>query len=362
MGEKMRLAIYGAQGIAFGAYKAIKEIFPDKEVLCFLVTEMKGNTSMLGDIPVMELQDFIKGAPQNELDDVEVLIATPENVMKEIEENLKRAGIRSYVRLDSRRWADMMRNAFVKSGKYMPLTAYTVGCKRSSLHVFRMMHFNDRPLKTLCQRPDYVSTLQVGSAASPEAGADMRDDTGDNISGKNGNYSELTGLYWIWKNYLRTRNDDDYYGLEHYRRLLHLSDDEILRLKDNDIDVVLPYPMPYVPNIEAHHRRYISDDEWMAVREALSELYPEYDRAFDDILHQEYLYNYNIILAKRKVLDEYCAWLFPLLFRIEEIHDPEGKNPPNRFIGYVGENLETLYFMYHKKDLRIAHTGCRFLV
>ena len=40
-----------------------------------------------------------------------------------------------------------------------------------------------------------------------------KDNTGDNISSKNANYCELTGMYWAWKNL-----DADYIGLAHYRR------------------------------------------------------------------------------------------------------------------------------------------------
>ncbi|MBO5450116.1 MAG: DUF4422 domain-containing protein [Lachnospiraceae bacterium] len=84
--------------------------------------------------------------------------------------------------------------------------------------------------------------------------ADFYDDEGDSISGKNKNFSELTGLYWIWKNrIIKDSNPQNYYRLAHYRRLLHLSDDDILRLCDDDIDAILPYPMPYEPNIEVHH-------------------------------------------------------------------------------------------------------------
>lgn len=358
----MRLAIYGAQGMAFGAYKAIKELFPEQEILCFIVSEMGMNPPVLGDVPVMEFHDFLAKVPQGEMDDIEVLIGAPENVMQDIEKILKRAGIHNYVCLDSCRWADMIGNASLHSGKHLPLKAYVVGCSRAKLHVFKTVHFHDRPLKTQYREPEYISVLQVGADNSPKNCVGFKDYEGDNISEKNGNYSELTGLYWIWKNYLRTREDHDYYGLVHYRRLLDLSEDDILRLKDNDIDAVLPYPMPYSPNIEVHHRRYLTDGEWTSVLNVLHELCPEYAKAFEDILEQEYLYNYNIILAKRKVLEEYCAWLFPILFRIEEMNDPEGKKAPNRYIGYVGENLETLYFMYHKHNLRIAHTGVKFLV
>ena len=224
-----------------------------------------------------------------------------------------------------------------------------------------MIHHKDKPLKSEHKDPTFVTSVQVGALFTDIRMTEYTDNQGDNISEKNGDYSELTGLYWIWKNKIK-RQDDTYYGLAHYRRFLELSEDDLLRLADNDIDVVLPYPMPYEPNIEAHHLRYLSDSEWDAVLHALEELHPDYSRAFKDILKQEYFYNYNVILAKKDVLDDYCSWLFPLLFRIEENNDPNKEKEPNRYMGYVGETLETLYFMYNKDKLKIAHTGCRFLV
>ena len=59
--------------------------------------------------------------------------------------------------------------------------------------------------------PMYVP-VHVGAEGKPSLGY-IGDNTGDNISLKNKNYCELSGLYWAWKNL-----DADYIGIAHYRR------------------------------------------------------------------------------------------------------------------------------------------------
>lgn len=359
----MNLVIYGAQGIALGAYKAIKVLFPEKKILCFLVTELEMNAPILAGIPVQELKKFVSGLSQNDKDNIEVLIGTPESVMETIEDCLEEVGLHNYERLDSIRWAELMRRAYEKTGEFMPLIAYPVGNRKPNMYVYKMVHAKDKKLKTKYIDPDYMITMQVGAKMSDVEIAPILDDSDDNISEKNGNYSELTGLYWVWKNRVvgEKNKNDSFYGVAHYRRMLDFSEDDLYRLLSNDIDVVLPYAMPYEPNIEAHHAKYLTNTEWNAVLTALQELQPEYAQEFKRILKQQYFYNYNIFLAKPQVLDDYCSWLFPILFRIEEINDPSGIKEPNRYIGYVGETLETLYFMYNKQKLRITYVGCRFL-
>lgn len=357
------VVIYGAQGVALGTYNAIKELHPEINIQCFLVTSMGNNAPTLGGIPVRELNDFIAGMSQEEKDNIEVLIGTPESVMDAIAKSLDEAGLHNYVKLDSMRWAKLQEMAFIKSGRYMPLDSYPDGVHIPDIKIFKMVHHKDKDLRTKYDDSQYITRLQVGATFADRTVADLQDNIQDNISDRNGNYSELTGLYWFWKNYiLAGKADNGYVGLAHYRRFLEFSDDDLKKIQDNDIDVILPYPMPYEPNIEAHHLRYLSDSEWNAVLRALDVLQPEYAKAFKEILKQDYFYNYNVIVAKGEVLDNYCSWLFPLLFRIEELNDPKGEKQPNRYIGYVGETLETLYFMYNKDKLKIAHTGCRFLV
>ena len=54
--------------------------------------------------------------------------------------------------------------------------------------------------------------LHVGAEGKADLGY-TKDNMGDNISAKNPNFCELTGLYWAWKNL-----EADYVGLVHYRR------------------------------------------------------------------------------------------------------------------------------------------------
>lgn len=360
----MDLAIYGAQGIALGAYEAIHNICPEKTLRCFLVTERGKNPETLLGIPVLVTENFSKSLSKQEKQEIEILIATPETVMQEIEEVLNQCGLYCHTRLTASRWAELMGYYYVNNRKYTPLRALPVGYHRANIHVFMAKCYKDKPLEGRYELPEWITPIQVGAALCSERVANILDCDGENISKKNVNYSELTALYWMWKNRLNRSSvgeQYEYYGLAHYRRVLEFTDDDELRLVDNDVDVVLPYPMPYEPDIEAHHNRYLKRGDWDIVRDAVSELYPEYAEFFPKVLKQKYLYNYNIILARKRVLAEYCGWLFPILERLEKNSVPRGADRADRYVGYAGESLATLYFMFNRDRLHTVHSGCKFL-
>lgn len=361
----MKLVIFGAQGYALGVYEAVKLLYPKREIPFFMVTKMGNNAPMLGDIPVREISEVAAGVSPEEMRDYEVIIGTPENVQTEIEETLKNYGFTCYSRMTSERWAELMNAFHVKLGRFLPLKALPVGYNEPFVRIYTAKSHKDYALRKAVSMPDYVYPLQVGAANTDVRIATIVDNKGENISERNGNYSELTGLYWIWKNKLcapEILDDGQYYGLSQYRRMLVFSDDDLLRLQDNDVDVVLPYPMPYEPNIHAHHERYLKKVDWNALLTALRELQPEYADYFPQVLEQQYLYNYNVILAKKSVLRDYCTWLFPILERTEELSDPKGSERADRYIGYIGETLETLYFIKNRDKLNIVHTECKLFV
>lgn len=362
---KKEIAIYGAQGMALGAYEAIQNLYPESVVRCFLVTEKGINEDTLARLPVRELKEFVSDLQENEKESLEILIATPENVMSQIEESLDGTGLHCHIRLTSDLWAQLMSRHYAKCGKFIPLCELPVGCKPADIRVYMAKFYKDKPLQTNYQVPEWIVPVQVGAVLCEERITDILDCTGDNISEKNVNYSELTALYWAWKNGmdLNVRDSDKaYYGLCHYRRILELSEEDLLRLTDNHVDAVLPYPMPYEPCIDAHHERYLTKVDWEALLEALEECSPEYSSVFSDILKQRYMYNYNIMILRSPVFRTYCEWLFPILERTEQLSVPKGNERADRYIGYMGEILATLYFVANKKRLKITFAGCRFLI
>lgn len=340
-----KLAIFGAKSIALGVYRAIHTLYGEYPVTAFLVSSLRDNPSVLAGIPVRELRSF----PEK---DTCVLIATPEDTHVQIIELLKQYGFTRYICMDSRRENILMKQYYQKMGNF-PLLQEDAAV----LRVYVAKFHRDKPLENAYAMPDWCTPVQAGAALADVRIADFSDDTGENISQKNTNYCELTVLYWLWKNCLPQKHRTDYYGLYHYRRTLQLDENDLQRLKEKRIDVILPYPTLHEPDIREHHARYIKETDWEAMLSALQELQPAYAEAFTDIQRQPYMYNYNMLIAKAEVLEDYCAWLFPILERTEELSSPRGWERNDRYIGYLGENLLTLYFMYNREKFNIVHTG-----
>ena len=347
-----KIMIYGAQSIALGAALAVQALYPECRLIGFLVSSLENNPVRLADLPVIELHSLKEK-------DIHVLIATPEDTHAAIIKLLHEHGITSYTCLDWEKEETLMKEYYERKGKF---PAIQCSQKQEYIAEVYMAKFNkDKPLKTDGGIPDWLIPIQVGAALTDQKVADIRDDSGENISKKNRNYCELTALYWIWKNRLNAPDCAAYSGVFHYRRFLNLSDRDMEQMKQEGVDVVLPFPTVHGPDISEHHARYIKEMDWEAMRQALYELQPQYAERLQGILKQPYLYNYNIIVAKKEVLKGYCEWLFPILERTEELSNPKGWERADRYIGYLGENLLTLYFL-SQKELKIRHVGRKMLV
>lgn len=350
-GERDGVVIYGAAMVAVSVYYAVKSLYTECRIEAFLVSSREGNPAEIDGIPVRTLKEW-------DQTDRRVLIAVPEEHHEAIIAALTERGMIDYVCIDAETEAVLMEKYYRQKGMFPSLRSYEGSPNASfSLAVYMSCFHKDKKLKKRYYVPEWVQPIQAGAALTDERIADIRDNVGENISGKNKNYSELSALYWAWKH-----GTADYLGLYHYRRTLDVTEEDLGRIQANGIDVVLPFPTVHYPDILEHHRRYLKEKDWEAMVRALRELAPACAEALPEIFSGAYFYNYNMLIARRSVFQAYCGWLFPILARTEELSDPKGSERADRYIGYMGENLTTLYFLYHKNDLRIAHAGRRMLI
>ena len=169
----------------------------------------------------------------------------------------------------------------------------------------------------------------------------LGDDTGDNISKQNCYYAELSGVYWVWKNY----TESDYVGICHYRRFLTNEDnkafteeqyEELLQQYDIITTKELELPNSYHYGFGAHHKIETLDE----TGEIIKELYPDYYDNFIRLVHDNKTYFGNIMVTSKPLYDEYCEWLFDILFELEKRLDISNYSlKDSRVFGYVSERL-----------------------
>ena len=202
---------------------------------------------------------------------------------------------------------------------------------------------------------DLYLPVQVGAAGKESIGF-TRDDSGDNISQKNPNFCELTGLYWAWKNL-----DADYIGLVHYRRYFarsagfHLSQDEkfqrILTREQlvpllEKTDIILPRKRKYyIETIYDHYRHTMYIEPLDMAGQIIAEKYPEYSAEFENLKVRRSAHMFNMMIMRKDFLDSYCRWLFDILFELENrIGDQtQYSSFHQRFYGRVSERLLDVY-------------------
>ncbi len=181
--------------------------------------------------------------------------------------------------------------------------------------------------------------VHVGAAGKAPIGF-VCDDTGDNISSRNANWCELTGLYWAWKNLHATA-----VGLVHYRRHFRgarglVTGEEVERLLER-YDVILPrarnyfIESSYSQYAHAHHARDLD-----VTRAVLVDRQPSYVAAFDASMKSRKGHRFNMFVMKWPIFDAYCSWLFDVLFELERRLDMSGYSDYDaRVFGFVGERL-----------------------
>ncbi|MBE6055726.1 DUF4422 domain-containing protein [Clostridium sporogenes] len=204
--------------------------------------------------------------------------------------------------------------------------------------------------------------IHVGREGKKDLGY-MGDNTGDNISLKNRNYCELTGLYWAWKN-LKC----DYIGLSHYRRYFTSSNLVKRALNKNNkfdlisskaeienllkkYDVILPKKRNYyIETIWSHYKNAHHIKDLEETKKIITEIYPDYITSFDNLMKGKTLHLYNMFVMNKQDFDEYCEWMFNILFELEKRADISNyDNYQKRIFGFLSERLFNVWIVKNEK-------------
>lgn len=196
-------------------------------------------------------------------------------------------------------------------------------------------------------KSNIYTPIQVGASLTNLRFGYLTDNINENISFKNKNYCELTALYWMWKN-----NNDYIKGICHYRRYLSIKNIDInskyfinedIIKKDLEIyDIIVP-KKTILKKINCKENYLLGEGvekDLVNLKEVIKNIYPKYEKSYVDILEGNKCSYCNVMIAKKEVFDNYCKWLFDILFELEKVTDlSEYTQAQARIYGYLSEIL-----------------------
>ena len=143
----------------------------------------------------------------------------------------------------------------------------------------------------------------------------------------------------------------DVLGMVHYRRFFvekkkknkwgAIATRKQIQKRLNKSDIILPKKRNYF--IETNYSQYCHAHNAIdldTTRVIIEEKYPEYLPEFDRQMKKTKGHKFNMFIMKRYAVDEYCEWLFDILFELEKRLDISNYSlKDSRVFGYVSERL-----------------------
>lgn len=245
-------------------------------------------------------------------------------------------------------------------------------------------------------KSEIFQPIQVGAAISNiKLDFAIQDNNGENISKLNPYYCELTGHYWVLKNYLHNC-EEDYIGFAHYRRLPDLTSitkedlPSIYGMKYSDsinffkylnssnlynycqnYDIICPcscymYKNTVNPdlrkqephyNVYNHFKAEHNNDCLDILKSVIETYYPMYSDAMITCFNTEKSYFYNIYIMKKYLMIVFLKWKFDILKKTGEILKKEkifDIEKYKRMAGFIGECIINIWLLKHN-NYNIGH-------
>lgn len=354
-----RIYIAGAHSRAQTLRVYLQYLYPDIGIESYLVDDMAENDLVVGGIPVLLIQ---KGLHV----DYPVYLGTRGINHPKLIEELKSVGFSEIipvtVDLDMQLRNKFIRKFYAEQGRKFELIddlAAKDNVKKKTSQIYVASSIFDKPLQRKYELTKYETVMQVGAALTKEriTKDGLTDCEGDNISAKNRQYCELTGLYWIWKH-----AKEDYIGLVHYRRHFLLPEDWIERIEQNNVDVILPVPLYVAPSIEENFKSRHLPEDWDFLMKYFEEHLPEEFKTAQKVFRGNLYSPCNMLIMKREVLNDLCSWMFPIIDAVVEHGGEKEDKYMNRYPGFISERLITYYFESRSSQYNMVYANKNFLM
>ena len=129
----------------------------------------------------------------------------------------------------------------------------------------------------------------------------------------------------------------------------------------DNVDIILPYVESFKQNAKEELLRECCTKEIFDILERIIKSnYPEFSNAFDKYFCQNKSVSFNMMFCRAKIFDEYCEWLFGILFELEKNIDISNLNDyQKRLFGFLSERLLNIWILqkgYTYKNINIINT------
>ena len=216
----------------------------------------------------------------------------------------------------------------------------------------------------------------------------IRDDSGTNIAEKNKNYGELTGHYWVWKNFL-PKTEAKYVGFCHYRRFFdfnmhqtpnvpfmpilatdfektfkNYTEENILKCI-GDYDIVLTHKYKFEEEILVQYMKYHPGNDINLALNAIKDFSPEYYFHALKFITSKEMYACLQFVMKKELMEEYMQWMFGFLNLLEERSDwsKYDEYMTVRMPAYIAERFFNVWLDYNvaKRGLKVLESSSYLL-
>ncbi len=359
--SKIYIAGAHSRGTTMGYY--LTYLDSSTEIVAYLYNNEEENPAEVNGIPVFKINE-------NSVLDTScpVYIGTRGANFPHIMDTLTKCGMNQIIPVDVKLDLDIrnqyLRKYYASVGReYLKVDELKVpdnwkADEHLSARIYAASSAFDKPLQQPYELAPYEKLLQVGAALTDKKlDTDCFDNVGDNISERNTQFCELTGLYWIWKHAA-----EDVVGLCHYRRHFTVPEDWLERMEANDIDIILPLPLYVRPSIEGNFRSRHIPYNWDYMLEYLKgNCADDYMTASNFFKETSLYFPCNMFIMRRGALNELCSWMFPILFAVAEKGGILEDNYQNRYPGFISERLITYFFDKHRDKYKVVYADKNFL-